>query len=82
MSIAANVDMSTVTHRRGLYPPPPGVTDVLGLELSGIIEKVGPGCSPSWQEGDRVAALVPGGGLFVCTRGQPCMETSDTGCYV
>lgn len=48
--------------RRGLYPPPPGASEILGLELSGVVEAVGEGVAPGkWRKGDRVAALVAGG---------------------
>jgi putative PIG3 family NAD(P)H quinone oxidoreductase len=45
----------------GLYPPPPGASQVLGLECAGIVSEVGPGCD--WQVGDRVCALLAGGGM-------------------
>ena len=35
--------------RRGLYPPPPGESDILGLEVSGVIEEVGEGCVGKWK---------------------------------
>ncbi len=46
---------------RGLYPPPPGESPVPGLECAGEIEALGPGVS-GWQAGDRVMALLAGGG--------------------
>jgi NADPH:quinone reductase len=45
----------------GLYPPPPGTTDILGLECAGVVAACGPGVT-RWKEGDAVAALVAGGG--------------------
>lgn len=48
--------------RRGLYPPPPGESDILGLEISGVIEDVGEECVGKWKKGDRVMALLGGGG--------------------
>ena len=47
--------------RAGLYPPPPGAPETLGLEVSGVIESVGPGVT-RWHEGDEVCALLSGGG--------------------
>lgn len=53
----------------GKYPPPPGVTDVLGLECSGVVHQVSDGCLLGFKVGDRVAALLAGGGYgeYVCT---------------
>jgi putative PIG3 family NAD(P)H quinone oxidoreductase len=47
--------------RRGFYPPPAGVSGVLGLECSGVVSAVGPGVE-RWQVGDEVTALLAGGG--------------------
>ena len=47
--------------RRGLHPPPPGASDVPGLEVAGRIESVGAAVS-AWRAGDAVCALLPGGG--------------------
>ena len=47
--------------RRGLHPPPPGASDVPGLEVAGTIEAIGAGVS-EWRIGDAVCALLPGGG--------------------
>lgn len=58
---AAGVNRPDVVQRRGAYPPPPGVTDIPGLEVAGEIAKVGPGVS-GLSVGDRVCALVAGGG--------------------
>jgi putative PIG3 family NAD(P)H quinone oxidoreductase len=58
---AAGVNGPDLWQRRGLYPPPPGATDLLGLEVSGEIVAAGPGAE-RWQPGDRVAALTNGGG--------------------
>ncbi len=58
---AAGVNRPDVMQRQGKYPPPPGVTDIPGLEVAGTIVAVGPE-APGWREGDRVVALVPGGG--------------------
>lgn len=47
---------------QGNYPPPPGATDVLGLECAGEIAGVGSGCEIKWDKGSRVSALLSGGG--------------------
>lgn len=57
----AGVNRPDVLQRKGLYPPPPGASPILGLEVSGMIEELGPGVD-QWQLGDRVCALTNGGG--------------------
>ena len=58
---AAGVNRPDVIQRMGLYPPPPGVTDVLGLEIAGEVVALGNGV-PTEARSTQVAALVPGGG--------------------
>jgi putative PIG3 family NAD(P)H quinone oxidoreductase len=58
---AAGLNRADLLQRAGLYPPPPGVTEILGMECSGVIAEVGPGTS--WTVGDRVCALVAGGAM-------------------
>lgn len=58
---ATAVNRADLSQARGLYPPPPGVTDILGLEMAGVVEAVG-AAVPDRQVGDRVCALLPGGG--------------------
>jgi putative PIG3 family NAD(P)H quinone oxidoreductase len=58
---AAGVNRPDVAQRLGRYPPPPGASDIPGLEVSGVIEKVGETVA-DFQVGDRVCALVAGGG--------------------
>lgn len=58
---AAGVNRPDIMQRRGLYPPPPGASDIPGLEVAGIVAKVGEGVA-GWRPGDRVCALVTGGG--------------------
>lgn len=58
---AAGLNRADLLQRAGLYPPPPGASDALGLECSGVVSEVGPGSS--WQVGDRVCALLAGGGM-------------------
>jgi tumor protein p53-inducible protein 3 len=58
---ATALNRADLLQRRGLYPPPAGASPIIGLEVSGVIEKVGRSVS-GWKEGDRVFALLPGGG--------------------
>lgn len=58
---AAGVNRPDVMQRMGLYPPPPGAPDIPGLEIAGEIVALGPGVK-RWKIGDRVMALVSGGG--------------------
>lgn len=58
---ASAVNRADLLQRRGLYPPPPGETDVLGLECSGTVIALGEGVT-DWQVGDEVCALLAGGG--------------------
>lgn len=57
---AAGVSRADVMQREGKYPPPPGASDIPGLDLAGVIEAVGRSVQ-AWQAGDRVCALVTGG---------------------
>lgn len=58
---AAGVNRPDVVQRYGKYPPPPGASDIPGLEVSGHIAGCGEGVV-EWREGDAVCALVTGGG--------------------
>src|SRR6188508_3721055 len=58
---AAGVNRPDVMQRMGLYPPPPGATDIPGLEIAGEVVARGAGAS-RWKDGDKVMALVVGGG--------------------
>lgn len=58
---AAGLNRADLLQAAGHYPPPPGASDVIGLECSGVITEVGPGCA--WEVGDRVCALLAGGGM-------------------
>ncbi len=58
---AAGVNRPDVLQRSGGYPPPPGASDIPGLEIAGTVVALGDGVS-DWREGDRVTALVTGGG--------------------
>ena len=58
---ATSVNRPDVIQRQGNYPPPPGDSEVLGLEVAGVVESTGAGCE-RFKAGDRVVALVGGGG--------------------
>lgn len=58
---AAGVNRADLGQRQGTYPSPPGASPLSGLEVSGIIAELGPGVT-EWAVGDRVCALLPGGG--------------------
>ncbi len=58
---AAGVNRPDVMQRLGLYPPPPGATDIPGLEIAGTVVACGTGVT-RWKENDLVMALVVGGG--------------------
>lgn len=59
--VATAVNRADLLQRKGLYPPPQGVTDVLGLEAAGVVAAVGDGVE-GWSVGDGVCAVLPGGG--------------------
>jgi len=58
---AAGINRADLLQRQGHYPPPPGASDILGLECAGEVVEVGEGVT-GWQVGDRGMALLPGGG--------------------
>lgn len=58
---ATAINRADLMQRAGLYPPPPGASPILGLECAGEISAVGANVS-QWQPGDRVCALLAGGG--------------------
>jgi NADPH2:quinone reductase len=58
---ASGVNRPDVLQRQGLYPVPPGASDLPGLEVAGTVAAVGEGVT-QWQVGDLVCALTPGGG--------------------
>lgn len=63
--VAAGVNRADVTQRQGNYPPPPGITEIPGLECSGRIAAFGEGVTSrnsGWDLGDEVVALLSGGG--------------------
>lgn len=58
---AAGVNRPDLLQREGRYPPPPGASDLLGLEVAGEVDAIGAGVD-RWRSGDRVCALLGGGG--------------------
>jgi putative PIG3 family NAD(P)H quinone oxidoreductase len=58
---ATSVNRADIIQRQGHYPSPPGESEILGLEVAGVIDALGPGVD-GWKPGDRVMSLVAGGG--------------------
>jgi putative PIG3 family NAD(P)H quinone oxidoreductase len=58
---AAGINRADILQRKGLYPPPPGTSDLLGLEISGVIAGKGEKCQ-DWKLGQRIFGLLNGGG--------------------
>ena len=58
---ATSINRPDLVQREGKYPPPAGDSEILGLEVAGTIEQVGPGVT-GWETGERVLSLVGGGG--------------------
>src|SRR5689334_9994727 len=78
---SAGVNRPDLMQREGKYPPPPGASDIPGLEVAGTVTATGTGAG-RWKPGDRVCALVSGGGYAeycVAPAGQclPVPETLD-----
>lgn len=71
---AAGVNRPDVIQRQGHYAPPPGVTDIPGLEVAGTVVATGDGAT-GWQSGDTLCALVQGGGYgeYVTAPVQQCL---------
>jgi putative PIG3 family NAD(P)H quinone oxidoreductase len=59
--VATSINRPDLVQRQGNYPPPPGDSEILGLEVAGTIEELGAGVT-GWNVGDRVITLVGGGG--------------------
>ena len=77
---AAGMNRPDIMQRLGKYPPPPGASDIPGLEVAGTVVAVAAGgAEMRWQEGDRVCALVAGGGYAeYCVAPAPqCLPVPD-----
>lgn len=57
----SGINRADLMQRQGFYPPPPGASDILGLECAGEVAALGAGVS-GWRVGDRAMALMAGGG--------------------
>jgi len=75
---ATSVNRADLQQRTGNYAPPPGESEILGLEVAGLIEELGPGVS-GWKVGDRVMTLVGGGGYaeFAAAPASTLMRVPD-----
>lgn len=60
--MAAGINRADISQRRGHYPPPAGASDIMGLEVAGVVAAVGADVNGRVKEGDKVMALLPGGG--------------------
>eukprot|EP00079_Xenopus_tropicalis_P030216 XP_012825986.1 PREDICTED: quinone oxidoreductase PIG3 isoform X1 [Xenopus tropicalis] len=59
---ASALNRADLLQRRGKYAPPPGASDILGLEAAGTVVELGLGADGRWKVGDKVMALLSGGG--------------------
>jgi putative PIG3 family NAD(P)H quinone oxidoreductase len=75
---ATSVNKPDIVQRQGNYHPPKGDSEILGLEVAGIVEEVGEGVT-QWQAGQRVMALIGGGGYaeFAIAEAGHGMEIPD-----
>ncbi len=75
---AAGVNGPDLMQRSGSYPPPPGASDLIGLEVSGEVAGLGEGAA-RWQVGDRVCALTKGGGYaeYVAVDAEHCLPIPE-----
>src|SRR3954465_6409641 len=71
---AAGLNNADLLQARGKYPPPPGASTILGMEVSGTVTQLGENVS-GWKTGDKVCALLPGGGYAEET-------LADAGCLL
>ncbi|GCE75572.1 NAD(P)H-quinone oxidoreductase [Cellulomonas biazotea] len=76
---AAGVNRADLLQREGHYPPPPGAPSWPGLEVSGVVTALGDSVGGTWRVGDRVAALLAGGGYAerVTVRADLCLRVPD-----
>ena len=67
--VAAGVNRADLLQRQGHYPPPPGASNTIGLEVSGEVAEIGDGVT-GWTTGDACVALLAGGGYAEYVAGQ------------
>ncbi len=87
--VASGVNRGDVLQRRGHYPPPPGFSDILGLEASGVVEALGEGTT-GWEPGQECLVLLAAGGYaeyVTAPAGQlvpppPGMDLVDAGAFL
>lgn len=77
--VAAGLNRADVHQRRGFYPPPRGASEIPGLEVSGRIAGFGPGVTKPFSVGDKVVALLAGGGYAeqVTVRSEQVLRVPD-----
>ena len=75
---AAGINRADIVQRQGFYPPPPGAPETPGLEVAGVVDSLGEGVR-EWQVGDRVCALLAGGGYaeYAVARAAECLPIPD-----
>src|SRR5690606_20651958 len=75
---ATAVNRADVSQREGHYPPPPGASDILGLEMAGEVAALGEGVT-GWHVGQRVFSLLSGGGYaeLVTVPASHCLPIPD-----
>ena len=76
--VASGMNRADLLQRKGMHPPPPGASDLPGLEVSGFIEAVGDGVSTA-MAGERVCALIEGGGYaeYAVAKVAQCFHVPD-----
>lgn len=76
---AAGINRADIWQRKGVYPPPPGASDIPGLEVAGEVEGCGENVK-TWKPGDRVCALLAGGGYaeYAVAVAAECLPVPDT----
>jgi NADPH:quinone reductase-like Zn-dependent oxidoreductase len=77
---AAGVNRADLLQRQGHYPPPSGASEILGLEVAGEIVVLGTGAGERWRIGDKVCALLPGGGYaeYCVAHGGCCLPVPQS----